>query len=209
MESRSQTRAHLFPLPQLILNPGGKITLNIFEPRYLELLDDCLDNNIPMAIGHALPEGQDSFVEIPHEKFPYVYQEVGFGKVSLLAETEAKTKIVIVEGQGKGIISSVYPRENSFTSVDLSPCPFVADLDTEVTFLYRRLRDLTREKVETLVDNDREVQVIMETLSTPSQLVAFYTDHLLKDFQKKMEIFIANDVNQKIKLLSTHLVNVH
>lgn len=209
LDNNTFTRAHLFPLPNLILNPGGKITLNLFEPRYLKLLDDCLENNIPMAIGHALPESRESFVEIPHEKFPFVFQEVGFGKVSVLAETEAKTKIIVVEGQGKGKISSIFPRDNSFISVDLEPCPFNGELEMDSLFLYRRLRDLTKEKVRPLVASDREVQVIMDNLKTPSQLVAFYTDHMLQDFETRLKIFLVNDVNEKIKILLNYLVTVH
>ncbi len=204
-----QTRANLFPLPNLILNPGGKITLNIFEPRYLELLDDCLVNNTPMAIGHALPSEEERFISIPHEKFPYVFQEVGFGKVTLLAETDAKTKIIIVEGQGKGTISRVIPSNSPYLTVDIDPLPFQNELDGMNTFLYRRLKELTREKVQPLVQNQREVSVIMENLKDPCELVAFYTDHLLKDFDTRLQIFKANDVNEKIEILSNYLVKVH
>src|SRR6186713_2712081 len=37
-------RLGLFPLP-LVLVPGERIPLHIFEPRYRELIGECLDND--------------------------------------------------------------------------------------------------------------------------------------------------------------------
>lgn len=201
IETNPVIKAHLFPLPRLILNPGGKITLNIFEPRYLKLLEDCMEKGFPMAIGHALSENGENCLRIPHEKYPYVYDEVGYGTVRVLAKTDANTKIVVIEGEGKAKIQSVCPFEAPFISVKLSPLEMKQDLDPMNTFLYRRMRGLTQDKLKEMVDNEREVHILMDQLQTPKELVAFYTDHLLRDFDTRMKVFSSNDINEKIQIL--------
>lgn len=39
----------LFPLP-LVLNPGGELSLKIFEPRYLDMVRDCARRQSPFGI---------------------------------------------------------------------------------------------------------------------------------------------------------------
>ena len=36
------TQIPIFPLPNALLLPGGQLPLNIFEPRYLAMIEDAL-----------------------------------------------------------------------------------------------------------------------------------------------------------------------
>jgi Lon protease-like protein len=207
-ENKMTVQAHLFPLPRLLLNPGGKLTLNIFEPRYLNLLKACENDGIYMAIGNASDRfDEDHDLEIPHEKFPYLYPEVGFGKVQVLAATDAGTKVIVVSGQGKGRIKEVHQEAGGFLSVELEEVPTVSELEGQMEFMYRRLCMITRERVFELLGNEREVNVLMDNLQNPPELIAFYSDHLLKDSNVKMAVFKANDINEKLHLIGQSLLH--
>ncbi len=205
---KATVQAHLFPLPRLILNPGGKLTLNIFEPRYLNLLKSCEKDGVYMAIGNASesPDGDHS-LEIPHEKFPYLYPEVGFGKVQVLAATDAGTKVIVVTGKAKGKVKAVHPAAGGFLSVELEEIPHVSELDSSMEFMYRRLRMITKERVFDLLNSEREVGILMDNLKEPCELIAFYSDHLLKDPTTRMAVFKANNINEKLDLIGKSLLH--
>ena len=38
-------RIPIFPLPSALLLPGGQLPLNIFEPRYIDMIDDSMKSN--------------------------------------------------------------------------------------------------------------------------------------------------------------------
>ncbi len=40
----------IFPLSNCLLLPNGNLTLNIFEPRYLNLINDCIKSNKYMGM---------------------------------------------------------------------------------------------------------------------------------------------------------------
>ncbi len=40
----------LFPLPNLVLFPGVELPLHIFEPRYKEMIGECLDRKKPFGV---------------------------------------------------------------------------------------------------------------------------------------------------------------
>jgi Lon protease-like protein len=46
----------LFPL-ELVLFPGTALPLHIFEPRYKEMIGECLERDAPFGIVRAIEDG--------------------------------------------------------------------------------------------------------------------------------------------------------
>jgi uncharacterized protein len=53
----------VFPLPGVLLLPGGRLPLNIFEPRYLAMFDDALASN--RLIGMIQPVANQDHATVP------------------------------------------------------------------------------------------------------------------------------------------------
>lgn len=60
----------LFPL-NVVVCPDGQLPLNIFEPRYLDMVKKCLKNNSSFAIVAVLPE------ETAKKEHLFPFEEVG------------------------------------------------------------------------------------------------------------------------------------
>lgn len=62
----SGTSIALFPL-NTVLFPGGPLPLRIFEPRYLEMVSDCMKNDRPFGVC-LIAEGEEAGeASVPHE----------------------------------------------------------------------------------------------------------------------------------------------
>jgi uncharacterized protein len=70
----------VFPLPGALLLPRGQMPLNIFEPRYLAMIDDALADRHRL-IGMIQPDSPD-----PPDK-PTLYKVGCVGRITQLAET--------------------------------------------------------------------------------------------------------------------------
>lgn len=57
-------RIPVFPLPRAILLPRATLPLNIFEPRYLEMIEDVMAGS--RILGMVQPEGADEDGLVPH-----------------------------------------------------------------------------------------------------------------------------------------------
>jgi Lon protease-like protein len=44
----------LFPIPNVVAFPGVDLPLHVFEPRYRQLIKDCVDNNRSVGVSHTL-----------------------------------------------------------------------------------------------------------------------------------------------------------
>ena len=72
----------LFPLPGALLLPRGQMPLNIFEPRYLEMVDDSLRDGHRL-IGMIQPET----AHLGADDKPKLYKVGCAGRITQLAET--------------------------------------------------------------------------------------------------------------------------
>ena len=79
----------IFPLDKCVLLPKAILPLNIFEPRYLEMIDDAMKNNKYIGIIQpSIRKGKKSDTEL-----------VGcLGKISTYVENEDETLIVKLTG---------------------------------------------------------------------------------------------------------------
>jgi len=66
----------IFPLTNLWLFPGAILPLNIFEPRYRQMIEDCLDGPGRMVLG-TIKEGHEE--EMPGA--PPFHEIAGFGEI--------------------------------------------------------------------------------------------------------------------------------
>lgn len=82
----------VFPLPGALLLPRARLPLNIFEPRYLSMLDDTLKTEhrlIGMIQPMAVPEGQDQ---------ARLHQIGCAGRVTAFQETEDGRYLITLSG---------------------------------------------------------------------------------------------------------------
>ena len=72
----------VFPLPGALVLPRGQMPLNIFEPRYLAMVDDSVPGR-PSPIGMIQPDVSHS----PDEAHPKLFQVGCVGRITQLAES--------------------------------------------------------------------------------------------------------------------------
>jgi len=83
----------IFPLTGVLLLPGGRLPLNIFEPRYLSLFDDALAGN--RLVGMIQPAEAGSEQE---EQAPAVYDTGCAGRITSFSETDDGRYMVTLTG---------------------------------------------------------------------------------------------------------------
>lgn len=82
----------IFPLPGAIVMPGAQLPLNIFEPRYLEMVQDALGE--ARMIGMVQPaSGSDAEADAPE-----IYQTGCAGRITSFSETHDGRIILVLTG---------------------------------------------------------------------------------------------------------------
>ena len=82
----------VFPLPGALLLPRGQLPLNIFEPRYMAMIDDALKSH--RLIGMIQPQA----VESPAARHPGLERVGCLGRITQIAETGDKRYMLSLTG---------------------------------------------------------------------------------------------------------------
>jgi Lon protease-like protein len=116
------TTLPIFPLPGVLLLPGGRLPLNVFEPRYLAMTRAALAG--ARLIGMVQPRDPDAPGQQPE------VQKVGCaGRIVSFAETDDGRYLITLSGLCRFAIMGELPLEDGFRKVVPDWTPYAADLE--------------------------------------------------------------------------------
>ncbi|TDR93223.1 hypothetical protein EV668_0479 [Enterovirga rhinocerotis] len=111
----------VFPLAGALLLPRGQMPLNIFEPRYVEMIDAALRG--PRLIGMIQPEAdQDSRTTVPR-----LYRVGCVGRLVQFAETGDGRYLISLAGIARFAIEEELPATTAFRQCRITAEPFAND----------------------------------------------------------------------------------
>jgi Lon protease-like protein len=111
----------VFPLPGALLLPRADLPLNIFEPRYLEMISDALSGE--RVIGIIQPRDESS-----NEERPDLMKVGCAGRITSYAETPDGRMLVTLTGISRFSIKSEIAATTSYRQVVADFNPFAIDL---------------------------------------------------------------------------------
>ena len=79
----------VFPIKNFIIFPNTTVPLNIFEPRYIEMVDDSMKKN--KFIGMVQPKTDD-------QEIPELYDIGCLGKITSFTETDDNRYLIELKG---------------------------------------------------------------------------------------------------------------
>ncbi len=112
----------VFPLPGALLLPRGQMPLNIFEPRYLEMVDDALASRHRL-IGMIQPDGAHP----GSEEKPALYRIGCVGRITQLAESGDGRYLIQLIGISRFKIVEELVVSTSYRQCRVSYAPFADD----------------------------------------------------------------------------------
>ncbi len=113
----------VFPLPGVLLLPQGRLPLNIFEPRYLAMVQDAL------AAGRMFGMIQPDPGAPRGETGPGLYRIGCLGRISSFAETEDGRFLITLTGVIRFRVAEELPMRRGYRRVRADYADFRADLD--------------------------------------------------------------------------------
>ena len=121
----------IFPLSGVLLLPGGKLPLNVFEPRYLAMIFDSLAGHRMIGMVQPLQPGGFAGDGLPADDgAPKVHQVGCAGRVVSFSETEDGRLLLALSGVCRFQISrELDMAQGGYRRVSALFSPYRADLD--------------------------------------------------------------------------------
>lgn len=119
------TEFPIFPLPGAVLLPGGRLPLNIFEPRYLAMIEDALGQ------GRVLGMIQPDASRPPAPSGPGLYRVGCLGRIASFSETDDGCFLITLAGLTRFSVSVELDMQRGYRRVRGDLARFAGDLEPD------------------------------------------------------------------------------
>ena len=116
----------IFPLPNLVLLPGMILPLNVFEPRYLDLVDHARECGQHIGVPLLRPG-----YEADYEGRPEIEPVFGVGKLLSHLRLPDGRRFIRLEGLGRVRLERELEPRRSFREVEAIPLPEAPSTDAQ------------------------------------------------------------------------------
>lgn len=190
----------VFPLSNFIIFPKTTVPLNIFEPRYIEMINDAMSSD--RIIGMIQPK--DNI-----QSKPSLYDVGCAGKITSFNETEDGRYIIILTGISRFKITEEIKTEKLYRKCKVNFSVFSNDLakkNIEIKFsdlklIFKDLKNLFMKQGYTINWEDLEKQSLDQTINTLSMASPFS----LEEKQILLETSSLDERKKKLEqILSTY-----
>ena len=192
----------IFPLSNFIIFPNTSVPLNIFEPRYIKMIDDSMKSN--RIIGMIQPKNKD--------EIPGLYSVGCAGRITSFNETDDGRYLIIIKGVSRFKILKEINNNKPYRECEVSFNEFEKDMIesfneikfSDLELIFKNLKSFFKKKGYIINWKDLEKQSLDQTINTLAMASPFSLE------EKQILLETSNINNRKIeleKILNTYVVD--
>ena len=190
----------VFPLPNFIIFPNTSVPLNIFEPRYIKMIDDSMKAN--RIIGMVQPRNKN--------KTPELYSIGCAGRITNFNETDDGKYLIVIRGISRFKILSEINNDKPYRECEVNFDQYSKDMIenyneikfSDLELIFKNLKSLFKKKGYMINWKDLEKQSLDQTINT----LAMASPFSLAEKQILLEtIGINNRKTELQKILNTYI----
>ncbi len=156
----------VFPLSNFIIFPKTTVPLNIFEPRYIDMINDSMKSN--KIIGMIQPK-----TSIKENKIPKLHEVGCLGKITSFTETNDGRFLIEVKGIIRFQLINEIKTEKKYRIIEVDYNKFLKDLDdkkeemkfSDLELIFKDLKSLFEKKGFIVNWKTLEQQSLNETIN--------------------------------------------
>ena len=193
----------VFPLSNFIFFPEMTVPLNIFEPRYLQMINDAMKGS--KMIGIIQPKKQNQTI-------PSLYDIGCAGKITNYNKTDDGRYLIVLSGISRFKILQEINTEKLYRECKVNFNEFKIDLNkhkeeikfSDLELIFKKTKSLFNKQGYIINWKDLELQSLNQTINTISMASPFS----LEEKQVLFEALNINDRKKKLEeILATYSVD--
>ena len=193
----------VFPLSNFIIFPNTSVPLNIFEPRYIEMIDNSMKTD--RIIGMIQPKKQKDGI-------PQLYNVGCAGKITNFNETEDGRYLIVINGISRFKILKEINNNKPYRECEISFDEYIEDTKenyneikfTDLELIFKNLKTLLKKKGYLINWKELEKQSLDQTLNA----LVMASPFSLEEKQALLETISINKRKIELeKILNTYVVD--
>ena len=193
----------VFPLSNFIIFPNTSVPLIIFEPRYIEMINDSMKTN--RIIGMIQPKKKK-------KNIPELYSVGCAGKITSFNETDDGRYLIVINGISRFKILKEINNNKPYRECEISFDEYIEDTKenyneikfTDLELIFKNLKSFFKKKGYIINWKDLEKQSLDQTINT----LAMASPFSLEEKQVLLETLSINNRKMELeKILNTYIID--
>ena len=193
----------VFPLSNFVIFPNTSVPLNIFEPRYIEMIDNSMKTD--RIIGMIQPKKQKDGI-------PQLYNVGCAGKITNFNETKDGRYLIVINGISRFKILKEINNNKPYRECEISFDEYIEDTKenyneikfTDLELIFKNLKTLFKKKGYLINWKELEKQSLDQTLNALVMASPF-------SLEEKQALLETTSINKRKieleKILNTYIVD--
>ena len=200
------TEVPIFPLSNFIIFPKTTVPLNIFEPRYIDMINDSMKSN--KMIGMIQPKASMS------DDIPALHEVGCLGKITSFRETEDGRFLIELKGLIRFVKVKELKTEHKYRVLEVDYRNFTQDLEnikenlkfTDLELIFKDLKSLFEKRGFVINWKALEKQSLDETINALAMASPFSLEEKQMLLEAKNLDIRKNKISQ---ILSTYMYDIY
>ncbi len=191
----------VFPLGHVVLYPSTAKPLNVFEPRYIQMVRDSIVTGTPIALAHVdEPDVQHVYnYGVP---LSFVRSVAGYGHPMILEERADGSLLVFLHGKGKVRLGNAIQREAPYIVCEADPILENHELRAQAVQDFMTINKVLYHWVESHIQEPANREHFIRNIKSAEEVIGCFASYLVADHDMQQLLLESNDINEKV-----HLVN--
>lgn len=195
----------IFPLPDVVLFPHTLLPLHIFEPRYRQMVRECLAGDRRIAMALLRPGWENDYYGRPP-----IYPIAGAGEIIQHEELPDGRFNILLRGTMRIGITAELPADKPYRVARARPLPDrYPDADPKaLADRIERLKVFYLRIVSEVQKGQGEIAKIFSGVKDPGIIVDRIAGAAIADAEARQQVLEAIEVSTRLEIVQEHLVAV-
>ncbi len=201
LSAEELARLPVFPLPRVVFFPGTALPLHLFEPRYTEMIEDCLQSGCTaMAVALLAPGWEDHY-----EDTPAIYEVAGAGRIVAHQARADGTHDVILHGLNRVRLHEVPSAGRAYRCARAVPIEDSGSASSSDVLAMMACATRVAAKVRER-QPDFALQVSAELM--PAQAADVIADQLVVSPEERQRILETSNIKERVDLVTESVASL-
>lgn len=191
----------VFPIGNVVFYPSTSKPLNIFEPRYIQMVRDSIRTGTPIALAYV-DEPDQQYIYNPGAELTFVRQVAGYGFPLILEEREDGSMVIFLQGQGKVKLGAVKRDSKPYICCEAEAIPENHLVKNELAARFMTLNKVLNRWIQDHVPDPESQKQFLRNIQSPEEVIGCFASYLVADHDMQQLILESNDINEKIDLVN-------
>lgn len=192
----------VFPLPNIVFYPSTSKPLNVFEPRYIQMVQDSLREKTPIALAFydEAEISQNERVRLG-EILPFVRPVAGYGDPMVLEKRDDDSMLVLLQSKGKVRLKETRDLSRPYLVCDAEIIPEQTQVSPKEQPQLELITRVFRNWVQAHLEDPSAREHFVKNVVNPQEIVGCFASFLVSDPDLQQLLLEMDDIDEKISMI--------